>query len=209
MNGNLLVPLGIQAQGLAKNIIKGYGLGIIKPKFYTIDAEKARKESAAYEQSDRYGYAKKSGLFNVPIWDTVRIIAPAYIDNEGNTVSRNALDLDIALFEISNDRNIVTTQIAGRNGTIKEYMSDGDYTINIKGSLFSELESTPPVSLLEGFEAVTTCPETLTIESNVLEYFRVFEIVILKPTIKQRQGTRNVFDFELNCLSDRPIELDA
>ena len=134
----------------------------------------------------------------MPIWDTVRIISPKYIDNEGKPKSSNILDLDIALLEITNDRNIVVTNVAGRNGSIKEYMSDGDYNFTIKGSLVSDLESAPPDDLLEGMQVITTCPETLTVESNVLEYFRIFQMVILKPTIKQRQGTRNVFAFSLS-----------
>jgi len=208
MNNSILIPLAKQFEGQSKLILKGAGLGLLKPKFFNVDYKKIAIEQGTYEQSDRYGYSKKGGLFGLPIWDVVTLISPSYTDNDGNNVTGNRLTLDIALLEISNERNIVKTPISGRNGTVKEYMSDGDYDIVIKGSLASNYANLPPIELLEGLQAIVSCPETLTIESNLLEYFRVFNLVIDKPIIRQREGTRNVVDYELICSSDSPFDLE-
>lgn len=206
---SLLIPIKKELQGQAKLMLKGFGLGLLKPKLFNADFQKMALEQQSYEQIDLVGYDKKGGLFGNPIWDTVTLITPNYTDDNGVNIGSSRLVLDIALIEISNDRNIVKTKIAGRNGTIKEYMSDGDFDINIKGSLVNDLANTPPIDLIKTFNFVASCPEAVTVESNLLSYFSVFYISIDKPRIKQREGTRNVFDFELNCVSDEPFDLDV
>lgn len=209
MNNGFLIPLAKEAEGAAKNILKGYGLGLIKPKFFIIDAEKASLEGQSYERTDVIGYDKKGGIFGLPIWDTLTLVAIPYTDASGKSIPQATLTLDIALFEINNSRNIVKTQIAGRNGTIKEYMSDGDYQIKIRGCLDSGLSNVPPIKLLNDLRVITECPTSISANCNFLDYFLVNEIVIEEAKIIQNEGARNLVNFELSCISDTPFELDA
>lgn len=209
INDNLLKPLSPNLQGQAKLILKGAGLGLLKPKLFSIDQRKASKEAETYERIDLIGYDKKGGLFGLPIWDTVTLISPNYTDNKGNNVPSQSLTLDIALIEVNNDRNIVRTAVAGRNGTVKEYMSDGDYEVNIKGMLVSEYSNLPPAELLKAWRFITTCPEAVDIESNFLDYMEIYTVVINRPNIKQIEGARNAVSFELDCYSDTPFEIDS
>lgn len=209
MNNGFLIPLAKEAEGAAKNILKGYGLGLIKPKFFIIDAEKAALESQSYERVDVIGYDKKGGLFGLPVWDTLTLVALPYTDESGKSIPQATLTLDIALFEVTNSRNIVKTQIAGRNGTVKEYMSDGDYQIKIRGSLDSGLQNVPPIKLLNDLRIITECPTSISVNCNFLDYFLINEIVIEEAKIIQNEGARNLVNFELSCISDAPFELDA
>ena len=43
--------------------------------------------------------------------------------------------IDTLIITINQSKNIVKTPIEGRNGTIKEFISDGDYQITITGAL--------------------------------------------------------------------------
>lgn len=209
MNSSILIPLSRELEGQAKLILKGAGLAALKPKFFNIDYVKAAREEGTYELSPRYGYDKKGGMFGLPIWDTVTLVSPAYTDDNGSPIPSQRMTLDLALIEVSNDRNIVKTQVAGRNGTVKEYMSDGDNGVTIRGSLVSDTANLPPIELLEAFQFITSVPVTLTVESNFLEYMRVFDLVIDKPILRQRLGARNIIDYELHCSSDLPFEIDA
>jgi len=209
INDNLLKPIPKMAEGQAKLILKSAGLALLKPKLFSIDQRKASKEAETYERIDLIGYDKKGGMFGLPIWDTVTLISPNYTDNKGNNVPSQSLTLDIALIEVNNDRNIVRTAVAGRNGTVKEYMSDGDYEVNIKGMLVSEYSNLPPAELLKAWRFITTCPEAVSIESNFLDYMEIFTVVINRPNIKQIEGTRNAVSFELDCYSDTPFEIDT
>lgn len=199
---SFLIPLEKQFEGAAKNILKGAGLAYLKPKFFNIDLETVARENETYDLTTQIGY-DKIGMLGLPVWDTVTLIAEPYTTNDGTVISQpTGLTLDIALCEISNDRNIVKTKIAGANGTVKEYMSDGDYSINIKGSLVSKYSNMPPIDELNTFNILITHPEALTVRSNFLDYFDIQKLVIERPVIKQREGMRNVVDFELQCLSD-------
>lgn len=199
---SFLIPLEKEFEGAAKNILKGAGLAYLKPKFFNIDLETVQRENETYQLITQVGY-DKIGMLGLPVWDTVTLIAEPYTTDDGLVISTpTGLNLEIALIEISNDRNIVKTKIAGANGTIKEYMSDGDFNINIKGSLVSKYSNMPPIDELNTLNIIIKHPEALTVRSNFLDYFDIQKLVIEKPFVKQREGMRNVIDFELQCVSD-------
>jgi hypothetical protein len=199
---SFLIPLEKEFEGAAKNILKGAGLAYLKPKFFNIDLETVQRENETYQLITQVGY-DKIGMLGLPVWDTVTLIAEPYTTDDGLLITTpTGLTLDIALIEISNDRNIVKTKIAGANGSIKEYMSDGDFNINIKGSLVSKYSNMPPIEELNTLNIIIKHPEELTVRSNFIDYFDIQKLVIEKPIIKQREGMRNVVDFELQCVSD-------
>jgi len=199
---SFLIPLEKEFEGAAKNILKGAGLAYLKPKFFNIDLETVQRENETYQLITQVGY-DKIGMLGLPVWDTVTLIAEPYTTDDGLLITTpTGLTLDIALIEISNDRNIVKTKIAGANGSIKEYMSDGDFNINIKGSLVSKYSNMPPIDELNTLNIIIKHPEELTVRSNFIDYFDIQKLVIEKPIIKQREGMRNVVDFELQCVSD-------
>lgn len=199
---SFLIPLEKEFEGAAKNILKGAGLAYLKPKFFNIDLETVQRENETYQLITQVGY-DKIGMLGLPVWDTVTLIAEPYTTDDGLVISTpTGLNFEIALCEISNDRNIVKTKIAGANGTIKEYMSDGDFNINIKGSLVSKYSNMPPIDELNTLNVIIKHPEALTVRSNFLDYFDIQKLVIEKPVVKQREGMRNVVDFELQCVSD-------
>jgi len=207
MSKNLLIPIKKELAGQAKQILRGAGLSLLKPKFFVIDTAKAGVELEAYQQVEQVGYDSISDLFSTPVWDTVRLTSDSYINDKGETVPRISLFFEIALCEVSNVRNIIKTSVAGRNGTIKEYMSDGDYSIKIRGVIASKYSNRPPIEKITSWSNVTKSPLALTVDSNFLNNFGIYSLVIENPIIKQREGARNVWDVELDCCSDTPFEL--
>lgn len=208
---SLLIPIAKKAlEGQAKQILRGAGLSLLKPLFFNLDSARIQKESETYvlETAGDLGF-DKYGVLGLPVWDTVSITSDTYVSDSGGTVPQQTIQFDIALLEVSNPKNVVKTSIAGRNGTIKEYMSNGDYNVKINGSLFSEYENTPPIDDLKKLRFICEAPLTLSVESNLLLFFNVTNLVIENYTIKQREGTRNVVDFELICSSDTPFELNV
>lgn len=185
----------------AKVILKGAGLNYVKAKFFVID-----NVTAANEQVGLDDYDKKS-IYGTPIFDIVSFDAFSYVDENGNTVNCSKFDLDIALVDVNKPRNIITTKIAGRNGTIKEYMSDDDYQITIRGSFTNKLAYASPEDLIRAFDAITKAPQELKITSNFLAFFNIYSVVIMNSTCKQREGERNIIDYELSCISDTPFEI--
>jgi hypothetical protein len=205
MNSNFIIPKSSQLiNNQAKLILKGPGLGLIKQKFFAIDSKKASDESVGFSDFD------KKSLFGTPIFDVLRFDAFSYEDAEtGKTINAARFDFEVALMTVNKPRNIVRTAITGRNGTVKEYMSDGDYEINVRGSFVNELPNARPESLIRAFDAITKAPIQLKVESNFLNFFEIYSIVITDSSVSQREGSLNIVDYEFNCISDTPFEIQS
>lgn len=211
-----LIPLD-KVPPIAKQILKGAGLALLKPKLFVFDKQKIDQENATYENSAGSdsgsvgvgdGYDLKAGLFGLPIWDTITIRSPRYETFEGDIIPDTHFTFEIALLEITQPRYIIKTAIAGRNGTIKEYMSDGDYNIKLRGVLYSKVANKIPREDITKFDILMTAPVALEIESDLLNCVGVYSVVCDRYTITQREGVRNVFDIDVDFISDTPSEIE-
>lgn len=200
---------GIVIGNQAKVMTKGIGLGLLKPKLFRPNVKIMGEEGVAFDgNAGTYGYDKKS-LFGTPIYDIVTFEAISYTDENGSEINLAKFDLEVAIVEVNKPRNIVKTQVMGKNGTVKEYMSDDDYQITIYGSFTNKYAYRSPEELIRNFNNFTKVPLELKIVSNFLSYFDIFTIVIENSKIQQREGSRNIVDYELHCSSDTPFEIQS
>lgn len=209
MERNFIIPPP-NPEGQAKQIAKGLGLRFIKPKFFKVDSDTMFKEQDAINfaiiDNDETNSDSKS-KFGLPMFDTILFEQVKYTTNEGADITVQPFSMGTALCEVSQSRNIVATQIAGRNGTVKEYISDGDYMINIKGVLASLYQNVAPKDSVNQLLGFCNAPVSFNVTSNFLAYFGVLTIVIKDYNFSQMEGKRNVIAFELNCMSDMPFEI--
>ena len=206
---------GFNPEGQAKLIARGAGLGLVKAGFFGIDYAKASKSNTTTLDN----YIAKGTLSGVPVFDAVILKKPIGTGNNTQTFTGgsstapidkdNDLILPIALITINQEKNIVRTNVQGRNGSVKEYVSDGDYQISIKGVIVGENSNEPPIKDLEKLDTFCKTPFSLDVVSNVLDYFKIYTVVIAGYSYEQREGMRNVFDFNLNCYSDTPFEIKS
>lgn len=206
---------GFNPKGQAELILKGAGLGLLKPKFYQINFDRVSEEQ---EPENTFGVT--GNLSGLPVFDAVIIKDPggnktlgslnnANAQTSGGQITDNDLVLPIALITATQEKNIVRTKIQGRNGTIKEYVSDDDWQINIKGVIVGELSNKRPSDELKKLDKYRESPLALDIISNFLDDIKVYTVVIMGITYEQREGMRNVYDFNINCYSDEPFELKS
>ena len=200
------VPLELANQ--AALILKTNHLGVITPKFMSVDYERMKLETDPNDlTSNSYYVADKKSVFGTPVFDVLDLKGLSYTDFSGVEQTVEDLTLDIALLEVTNTRNIVTTAVSGRNGTVKEYMSDGDYEINIKGNLINPLANCHPEELLKALHEFCKSQVSIKVTSSLLYYLDIDSIVITKFNFKMVPGYRNVIDYELQCLSDLDPEI--
>lgn len=205
----LTIPILQEFKGQAVQILKGMGLSFVKQKLITINSSKVADEATANNpDAGNIGY-DKMGVFGMPLWDTVTLKGLSYENFEGQSVNLKDFTLDIALIDTYRDRHIPITPITGRDGDVKEMMSNGDWIITINGSLINPLSNTPPEQLVRALNAFCTSEVEIEVNSTVLSYLDIFSIVIMKPRFIQRIGARNVIDYELECRSERPFELKS
>ncbi len=115
--------------------------------------------------------------------------------------------LDAVTTMVSQSKNIVKTQVQGRNSTIKEYISDNDYDITIKGVITSEAIRHSPDEDLENLLNLMALPNEIVIVSNYLALFKIQYVVVESFNISQIEGYTNQIAIDIKLISDEPIEL--
>ena len=195
-----------QINNKAKDIISVFSLNKIQTSIYTQEINKLVDNQQQGENIETGSLSSFGGA----VFSNIVFEAKKYFDNElkeVNTFSENVV-LDAVLFDIGQTKNIVTTPVQGLNGTIKEFISDGDYAINIKGVISSNKNGYFPIDEAKKlFEALKASTE-LSVKSWYLnQIFGISYIVITDFTVFQQQGFQNLIAFEIQAISDLPVEL--
>jgi len=125
-----------------------------------------------------------------------------------------SLVIDTAIFNVTQNKHIITTAVQGRNGTVKEYISLGDYKISIKGVLSGANgvypKDTKTINNATVKDLLEMCKinKALTVNSWYLTQFNIFDIVITEFNLGQIEGEYSVQHFEIQALSDEPFEIN-
>jgi len=149
----------------------------------------------------------RSRLLNTPIYSDITFNSGSYVDQNGLTQTYQSLNIELVLLSVMNTKNIIETTLQGRNGTVKEYISDGDYQIKIEGKLFGRGANNYPQEDVQKLLSICLAPQAINVTSTFLKMFNVEDIVIKSYTIDQQEGMRNCQPFTLNCVSDYPLIL--
>jgi hypothetical protein len=200
--------------GQAKLILKSAGGSLAKQAIHSAFVN--YKEIAKEQYDDDL---KKSTKFGVPTFDmfsfnctpTDKLTYKASKDFGGGDVILAApFTFETALIEVNQTKNIVKTSIAGLNGTVKEYMSEGDNIINLKGVIVGNTANQrPDVTQLNSLIAYLKAPLSLPISCNFLNELLITSVVIESYRLGQREGARNVIDIDINMVSDSTIQLSV
>ncbi len=127
------------------------------------------------------------------------------------------VELAECIITVNQEKNIVTTPMQGRDGTVKEYISDGDYTISVDAAVSSytinqETQSdyndsqAYPLSQLEDVIDLLKIKDTVAVHSDFLTLFKITDVVVksyamVQETHSNRQG------FNIQMLSDSAYEI--
>jgi hypothetical protein len=188
-------------EGQAKMILRSNGLAFVQPIFFTVDSA-----NMALEQAQTPDLKNWMGL---PVFDTVQIDEVHYTRNDGQNIGIDKMILQNVLHIVTIPKNIVKTPIPGGDGTVKEYIGLDDHRITLSGMLVSPHQNVPPSKEMKQLIDLCKAPVPLNLYSNFLALFEVFTVVVdEEPTFTQIEGTRNAVNFSINCVSDRPFEVE-
>jgi hypothetical protein len=207
---NSVVASEVAGQG--KLILKSFGLSLIKPKLFTLS--NGLQNVYSEQQNQREGQKVSSNsLFGLPVFGALTLAGNQsngnlnYEDLDGKKHSVPPITLPIVLIEVSQQKHIVTTDITGRNGSIKEYVSDGDYVINIKGTLTSGANDVYPENELKALLDFLKAPVDIVATSDVLHFIGITNIVVTDYRFEAVEGNRSIVPFEINALSEPAYEI--
>lgn len=149
--------------------------------------------------------ASVASYLGTPIYDFVKF---PYDGNEATNIGSEGVSLSEVLITMSRPKKIVRTPIQGREGDVNEFISLGDYEINISGVLVSEEPLVQPTEALQELLLIADYSGAVVVASNYLNLFGIEQIVIDNFSPSQIEGYRNQIGFTIQAHSERPIELD-
>lgn len=139
--------------------------------------------------------AAKVSFLNTPVWSDLLL---RYQDQE--------VYFDTCLIEVSQTKLIVKTAVVGRNGTVKEYISDGDYMVSIRSAIVSR-DKNYPEDAVRNLLNILKVNKELEAVSPVLNMCGIYSIVVEDYRMPSIEGYVNTQLCEINAASDTPIEL--
>lgn len=115
-----------------------------------------------------------------------------------------------AKIDITRKNTIVSTALAGRKGTLKEFIKAEDYSIAISGQLINTINgklSAYPVEQLRTLISLMQAEDAIEVSSAYLGFFDVTKVVLSSFTINQDPKYMNVQPFKLELISDDDVDL--
>lgn len=201
-----IIPIFTEFTDQQKIIIESAGINLAKQAIF-----KGVMPTSNVQPDDNYNRVVYSTAFGLPIFDPLNFFGFTWTDVNGINQEvfggLGAFVIETALIEVKQNRNIITTSIMGRNGTVKEYISDNDYQIKIKGLLSSNAQNIYPQEQMNTLREFCTAIATIPVQSNVLDYFGIRNIVIMDYEFIQLEGDRSNVPFEITALSDIPYDI--
>lgn len=115
------------------------------------------------------------------------------------------LVLPDAVVALSRAKYVVTTQVVGMSGTVKEYVSSGDYDLNIAVGIAAQdddhIADRYPQEEIRLLREFLDEASPLTVHSSFLDLFEVNRIVIKSYSLTQ-QTESNYQDLVVSAMSD-------
>jgi hypothetical protein len=178
-------------------------------KFNFIDKDgQPREQVFTFEEVARQpDEAIKTSLLGTPIMDTLRFEQGSYVDQAGERRTWPQVDLDTAIITVSQRKNIVITPVQGYAGTVKQYISPGDFELSVQAAIISPYSRVFPADELAQLRAVLEAPVALEVSSRFLAIWGITNIVVTSFQLNQIEGYANQIILSLAGLSDRPVEL--
>ena len=120
------------------------------------------------------------------------------------------VELADAVAAVTRERRIVSTEVTGRDGTVKEYITEGDWAVNIivgvqpTGSGFIADEY--PSSELRELRRILEAKVAVEIHSEFLSIFDIGQIVVKSYSVQQTTEA-NYQAVSISAVSDDDMEI--
>jgi hypothetical protein len=150
-----------------------------------------------------------TSVLGTPIFEQIELTVPAIVSGGKIISAQKSYTLpDWPLFDITGQRTVIKTPMQGRDGTIKQFISDDDYAITIRGFLINYDSWEYPEQQLQELMQVINAKVAIGITSQVFNLLDIHNIVIERWNFPAVEGYPNMQPFELECVSDEPVELE-
>ena len=113
------------------------------------------------------------------------------------------------LVDFSRENNVIITPVLGSTGTVKEIYGIGDWEINIRGIAFNkgDEKANSAHEIIARLVEWTTVCDAITVEGDTFYSKNINRMVIKRIDVQPMEAKYNVIPFQIQAISDQPIEL--
>ncbi|MFH6995549.1 DUF6046 domain-containing protein [Flavobacterium sp. FlaQc-48] len=169
-----------------------------------LDAKDIEYAGLNYNESESKDFIidKTGGEFNL------RVFAPLVFEPlVKNDLNLPSLRVDAVTVNLNRSKTIKKESVDGRDSTIKEHITNGDFNIGIEGLIASETGDEYPKEKLFLLKQFLNAPYALRVTHAILNRFGIYELVVDSYSIPSISGTKNIQKFTANATSDETVEL--
>lgn len=141
-----------------------------------------------------------------PVVSDLTLKGGTYTDFSGRSVTFADIKIALVLINVSQAKKIITTEIQGNDGTVKEYIGMDDYQVNINGILNGP-NGSYPMSAVNALHQLCKAPVAIDVESRYLQNLDIHQIVIKDFSYDQEPGGYSKQNFSIQAISDAPVVL--
>jgi len=164
---------------------------------------------------DGRGGKVRSSAAGVPItdrswWEGRWVLCPLRL--RGVTDDGDLLEIELAdaVVAVSKERRIVSTALTGRDGTVKEYINDGDWALNLLVGVQAvengEILDDYPSEALRELRRLLDVKAAIEVQSEFLAIFDITKIVIRSYAATQTTES-NYQAVSISAVSDEEYEV--
>ncbi|HSW64983.1 MAG TPA: DUF6046 domain-containing protein [Dissulfurispiraceae bacterium] len=159
-------------------------------------AESEPEYSAAMHEAAEQVFGESPWFEGLPMWMPLEL---------SHGEAGNPLLLDSALTAVSNERRVILTHLQGLDGSVKEFIANGDYIIKVRGLLARKGFGWPEEEVVR-LKQMLRFKAPLAVTHQQLNALDIFELVILDWSLPHSPHM-NVAAYEFTAVSNEPIEL--
>ena len=142
-----------------------------------------------------------------PVMQNITFKSVTYTDFISK-IKRTTRDLTLIniLLNVSQAKKIITTEIQGRDGTVKEYIGMDDYAVTINGMALGDNGNHPADQIIE-LRSHLIARVPIPVVCTYLNNLGIFSLVIKDFTLDQEAGGYSKQAFTINSMSDVDVIL--
>lgn len=111
------------------------------------------------------------------------------------------------LIDFSQAKVIEKTRIAGRNGTVKEYIGMDDWSIRLRGIIINEEKDEAPKVAIKMLKNLKNCPVAIPILNDMCTWLDIGNVVVEDIDFPSLEGYPGAQPYTMNLSSDEIFEL--
>lgn len=204
-----------KAEGALKKLLGGKKLdpGQTAASWLADQAAKAGREQVSYGfLHDVYSYddfgniCYDSVMLGIPVSPPVAVSVSRYGGKSIKSFSNDWLVWydTTGLVNISSDKNLVITQVTGRDYSRKELVSNGDLHFSVSGHITSRIPDIYPSDEVRKFLQIMRYKGIVDVNNEVFAQLNINKVVIQSFSLPSSEGNKAVQDYSFECIAIQP-----